>query len=237
MVVKRRAPRSLRRSHKRRRLAVARRPRVARTLRSYYDSLSCKRRVFAGQVSPANTSTGAFWSYVTTSLGTAGTLWTTVLAGLSNMAEYDALFDQYTLKAYKFEFHPRFVDLNQDQTYDSTAPTNFVRGYVDVIVDPKNTTVPSGALSSATYNSFCELGNPRTYRADKPFSIFIRPKIQEQYGGGFNRYIGPQPTDISATGMQHRGFHIFCRNQNMSGTLLPQFDVYVTYYLRFKGKR
>lgn len=211
--------------------------RPSRALRMPSNALNVKRRVFAGSVTTGTVSTGRFWSYVTTSLTSAGTLFTTALGGLTNMTEYDALFDTYALKGVKFEFQPKLVDISQPQTYDSVSPAVLDRGYIDVIIDPKSNTVPSGTLTGATYNAFAEIGNPKTYRADKPFSVYFKPLIQEQYGGGFNRYITPRPTDITATAMQHRGFHIFWRNQNMSSVTNVSFDVYVTYYLQFRGKR
>lgn len=202
--------------------------------RMVMDSLNVKRRCFAGQITPNTATVNGFWNYVTTSLGSAGTMCGSALGGLTNVAEYQALFDTVRINSYTITLEPKYVDYNLDIVTNDTTQL-VTRSYVDVIIDPKNNVTPTGTLTSATYNAFCELGTPRRFRGDKKIQFTVKPLCREEFGGGFNRFIKPPFADSSATGIAHRGFHIFHHNQNMATPSIP-YDVYIEYNLSFRGK-
>lgn len=205
-------------------------------------TLSVRRLCVSG--SPMTVSTTAvqnFWRYQTVSLDSgfqqfdvAGT----TLVSLSNKGEYQALFDEYKLSAYKVTLIPKFVNYQTDQ---AVALGSTLVPYICIVKDPQSKLVPTGTWSATTLNILLENGG-KIYRADRPINIYIKPKVTEQYGGGADRYVSPKFTDLSTaagTSMPHRGFHMFV----FVGTWVPAalaglaWDVRTTYYLKFKNMK
>lgn len=213
--------------------------RARRTRRGQKNSLTVKRTFYSGSVNPAIGATNQFWSYLTPSLGSAGILFNTTLSGLPNLTEYRDLFDTFKLSAVKYRLVPRVGPLTQDQTIPSTGTTFIDKPMISTLIDPKSQITASGTYSLGTYNTFLELGNVRRRRGDREVNIYWKPLIQEQYGSGALRYIKPRYTNIDTLGqsMPHRGCYVFWHNWNFTSVSLPQYDVYVTYYLKFKGQR
>lgn len=217
------------------------RPMVPRTLRAYRNlqTLSVKRRFWAGTITPGTTSTTSFWNYVTPTLSSAGFICGTTLGGLPNLAEYQALFDQYRLNAIKLEFKPRVFNVTNDQN-PATGGTFRDRPYVSILIDRRGTTTPAGTYSNSTYNAFAEAGNVKMKRGDRDLSVYLsKPIISEQYGGGATRYVSPKFTDMDSAGitMPHRGMYSFFHTQQFSTTAFTSYDVFATYYLTFKGQK
>lgn len=226
----------------RRRTAATVPRRVPRNLPGFRNmtTLTVKRRCFVGSVTPSTAATTSFYCMVNPSLGSAGTLWGTSLSGLSNLAEYQALFDQFRINAVKLELHPTSVDYNFDQLQPSTGTTFYPRGYVSYIIDRRGTTAPAGTYTSTTYNAFTEIGPVKQRRADKKISIYLsKPLITEQFGGGATRYVTPKFADMNASGtaMPHQGIYMFVHQQGFSTASWPTFDVYATYYVTFRGMK
>lgn len=212
-------------------------------------TLRVKRMVYAGVLAPSatlTTGTSYFWQYNTVSLTRSIANFNGVsssLGGLTNLAEYTPLFDQYKLGAYKVTFRPRIMNISSDQTTPSanianpaTYPPQFV-----TLIDGKNTLNPGGTYSPATLNTLLEAGG-KIRRGDKPFSIYVKPWIPEQYGTGATRYVRPKFTDLDTAGqaMSHRGFHLFLMRQGFysdANDTACTWDVYVTYYLTFKNQK
>lgn len=233
---------SLRRGRGRRLKRVKRtlnisRPRWAPSLRAAVPQISIKRTCYLGSMTPNTVATYGFWQYRTVSL-TNGFYDQTLssMGGLSNYSEYQSIFDQYRLGAFKIVLRPRIIDMNQDQ---SAATLGRDMCYVTVVKDPTDNVSPTGTFTAATLNTFLECGKARTFRGDKPVTIYMKPQVQEQYGGGSNRYVKPQWTDLTATGvtMPHRGFHLFFHNQQMTSNVFNSYDVFITYYLKFRGMK
>lgn len=231
-----RRPKRMRRvfkNYKRRRFNISRGR--ARTPR-----ISVKRTVHLGLFSPNTTSTNGFWQYRTVSLDDGFINESGIsMAGLINVVEYENIFDQFKLNAAKITLRPRVTNLSAEQDAPTAGTVFREIPYVTISLDPYDTIVPSGTYSRATYNAFLEAGkNIRTRRADRPFSVYLKPVVREQYGGGATRYMKPRFTDLNASGkaMAHRGYHMFFHNQNFSGTF-TQYDVFVTYFLQFKGQK
>lgn len=196
------------------------------------------RTCYLGNYLPNAVGTQGFWQYRTVSLASGYLDQTGVsLGGLSNLAEYQLLFDQFKLSSFKITLRPNVLDLNQTQ---SASTLTYQPPYVHVIMDPASGVTPSGTYSVATVNSFLENGKVRTYRGDKKINIYVkRPKIIEEYGGGADRYVSPRWTQLDSQGinMPHRGFHLMHQAQNMTANNNVSYDVWITYYLRFKGMK
>lgn len=242
---------------RRRPLRIARRPlRARRTIRKLRRvtrvprmlsiiptrqkaTLFVKRKVFCSSINPSTVTTANFFSYVTPSLSSAGSMANVNIGGLTNIGEYQALFDQFKLSAIKYELYPRVTDLVNDQN-PATGGTFRDRPYVSFCIDKKGTLTPTGTYVQATWNQFAESGNVKTVRGDKKVTIYLnKPMINEQFGGGANRYVSPKYADLDGAGttMQHRGFYIFFHTQTFAGSALIGYDVYATYYLAFKGQK
>lgn len=204
--------------------------------------LSVKRTCFVGTITPASTTTASFWNYVTPSLASAGTICGTTLGGLNNVAEYQALFDQYKLAAVKLSFKPRYVDVNLNQINPSSGTSTTDRQFLSYVIDTRGTTTISGTYGTTSYNQFTETGKVKIRRGDKEVSIYIKPKINEQFGGGANRYVSPKFADMDSNGLAipHRGVYIYHHTQNTLSSGIPTFgayDVFATYYLTFIGMK
>lgn len=212
------------------------RPRMTRRI---VPSVSVKRTVYLGQISPNTTTINGYWQYRTVSLDTGFTNQTGAsMGGLTNIAEYEALFDQYKLSAFKITLRPKVNDLQATQ--DVPGATSFRDvPYVSIVKDPTDRTTPSGTYNSTALNAFLELGRAKTYRGDRKVDIYMKPLVAEQYGGGAERYVKPQWTDLNTAGkaMPHRGYHLFFHTQNLIAAAFIQYDVFVTYYLQFRGMK
>lgn len=242
MVIKRKATRvAARRQKKRQRtmnISVPRR--VPRPIRVAIPTIAVKRTCYLGTVTPNSSSTPAFWRYISTSLDSGFTNESNFsMGGLTNLAEYTPLFDQYRLNAIKYVLRPR-QGMNVADQNNATAISH-ERGYHSVLIDKAGTITPTGTFTSTTYNTFLENGNVRTYDATKPVTIYIKPLVQEQYGSGAFRYVKPRWTDLGTAGnaMPHRGFHLFTHTNSMNTASLGRYayDVFVTYFIQFKGQR
>lgn len=202
--------------------------------------ISVKRTCYLGAFTPNSTTTNGFWQYRTVSL-TKGFFDASAasMGGLSNLTEYTSLFDLYKLGAVKITLRPNQQNMQSDQVLYSSSTTQNIP-YVSICIDPTDNVSPTGVYNATTYNAFMEQGNRvRTKRADRTFSVYLKPKVIEQYGNGADRYVSPRWTRLDNTAgqdMPHRGYHMFFHNQAFSAGFMT-YDVFVTYYLRFKGAR
>lgn len=231
--------------------------RVPRMLRmsTSIPQVNIKRRYYAGFVSASTTNTEGFWSYISPSISDAlasypagGSLWngssplSPNLKGIPNLVEYASLFDLYKVHGIRYEFKPRFQDLNYGQVSSTASAQYASAGYVTYSVDPTpGSQTLSGVYGIDTLNKFLEDSpQAKTVRCDKPFSIYWKPKVSEQYGSGGLRWVRPQWSLLSGDSLKipHNGFYIMAHNNNFSSTSLPtthQYDVYITWYISFKG--
>ena len=211
--------------------------------RRYNDTLTVKRLVVgSSQVSFNNVATQNFWRYNMVQLdnGFANYNGSGIVALLTNLAEYQTMFNQYKLSAFKITFRPRYNDINANQGDAATYTGGKDIPYFCINKDPFSRVIPSGTWGPTSLNTLLEDGG-KIYRADRPVSIYMKPWITEQYGSGATRFIKPRFTDNDASGasMSHRGFHLYAYTQNFNASALASYswDVYVTYYLQFKNVR
>lgn len=204
--------------------------------------LRVRRTCYLGGFMPNTTTTAGFCQYRTCSL-TKGFFDQTgaSIGGLTNLSEYTPLFDLYKLKAYKITLRPRWTGINQTQqmSVPLASATVYDVPYVAIKIDPTDTTTITGTYGATSFNAFLEQTGVRIKRADRAFSIYVKPKITEQYGSGANRYVTPNWTDLSTTfgqDMPHRGYWLYFFTQNFA-SLYQSYDVFVTYYLQFKGAK
>lgn len=217
--------------------------RIRRNLKPSF--LSVTRKVYCGTLNFSSTSINNFYQYVATSLDRSFRQFDATLSTMSalpNLAEYQALFEQYRINALKYEFFPRMQDVNTRQDASGTTrncPLIWI--CKDKTMGPGN--IPTGPWDRNFLNKLLENGNGRVYRGDKKFTIFIkRPHILEQVSSGATRTVGPQwldLNDVNGTITNHRGFHMFAYNTTFdTATLIAQnMDVMVTYYLQFRNPK
>lgn len=225
---------------KRRRLSARRGKFRIRSRRGVH--LTVKRRCYGGTVTVTNVTTADFWQYIEPTI-TGFSIFNDGVSGLTNIAEYQALFDQYKVNAVKIEFKPRVGALMAVQNPYGTPAVPFVeRPYVAVGMDRMSTTIPTGTYGLGSYNFFCEqVSNVRTYRGDRPFTVYLnKPMCTEQYAAGATRYVRHTWTDlddVTSTALKLRGFHIYGYNQAFNTTLNNQYDIFVTWYISFRGMK
>lgn len=176
------------------------------------------------------------WSFNSVSIGGFWRYYTVAMSQMNNWAEFKPVFDQYKINALKFTFRPRY------DSYEGANPVSpgLPLAYAHVIKDPASTNIPSGTYSLATVNSFLENGNVKTYPLNKSFSVYYRPKVNVQIFGGGTASSVKSSCFIKSTDdlVDHRGFHIFLQNNNLTGTNSSvQLDVFCTFYISLKDLR
>lgn len=186
-------------------------------------------------------ATNNFHRYVSVSLdnGFVNFASGTTICSLTNKAEYGALFEQYRLSSFRITLRPRYSNYNVTQGAAATLTSGVDIPYLCIVKDPYNTVVPTLPWAQSSLNTLLEQGG-KIYRADRPITIYMRPKVTEQFGSGATRYISPAWTDISTgSAVEHRGFHMFAFTGSWNNAALTQnaWDVYVTYYLQFKNPK
>lgn len=207
-------------------------------------TLAVTRRVYCGTLNPNITTVNGFYQYVATSLDRTFKQFdatNTTMKSLPNLAEYKALFEQYKINGLKYEFFPRQMDLNQPQNATGTSrniPQVLI--LMDKTMSPNN--IPTGTWGPDFLNSLLENGSGKTYRADKKFTVYIKPSILENVSSGASRTVGPTWLDLTTTDgtlTNHRGFHMFIYNNTFDNASLPtaNLDVTVTYYLQFRNQK
>lgn len=195
-------------------------------------TLAVKRKFYLENWQPSTATTNGFWRYYSFNL-----------AQMFDVGQFQAVFDQYRINAIRVEFHPRYSEFAGNDTTDTVLPgvTNQAGTRLSVMVDTRSSVVPSGAYSSATYNSFLEQGNARTHQGNRPVTVYFRPSVSTTLGanvaGAARKRAPVMMLDASGQQVNHTGFHIFAWDPNFSGTFGQSFDILVTYYLTFRGMR
>lgn len=192
--------------------------------------LACKRTFYLEHWQPSTTTVNNFWRY-----------YQFTLSQLPSAADFTNLFDAYKISAIKLTFRPRFDNFAGNDTTDTTIPgiTNNNGTMVHVIKDPRSTVVPSGTYTSATLNSYLENGSVQTHQGIKPINIYWTPMVDVAVATGasafprsrsLSRYLNTNNTDVV-----HYGCHVFMQDANFTGLFGNAYDVFVTYYMKFKN--
>lgn len=198
---------------------------VPRSRFSQSGMLNVKRTFWLELWSPNSVTTNGFWRY-----------YQPTFANLPSNAEFKALFDLYKIRGIKFTLRPKWDNFGgNDLTVNGT--TNAGHMMVSYIVDSKQGIAPGGTYNSTTYNSFCEYGNVKQVTGTRTISVYFKPSVQSTIQGlattpMYNKWI----TTIQDA-INHKGIHFFVNDQNFSGQFTQSYDVFVTYYMQFKGTR
>lgn len=190
--------------------------------------VSIKRTFNLGYWQPSTVSTSDFWKY-----------YTFRFSDLPSYTEFQPLFDLYKINAIKVTFRPRFNSFDGANTTDTTLPgiTNQQGTNLHIVVDPYSAnTAPTGTYTRSNMNTFLENGKVRTYNGNKAVSVYFKPTILDAIGDGtVTRAIKAPWLYTGGVGTQHYGFHAFAQDVNMTGTFGQSWDIFVTYYMQFKG--
>lgn len=220
------------RAQPRRRLYAKRRgmKRVARPMRSLrYPSITVQRTFYQGSWVPNQTTTDGFWKYYQFTPNV-----------IPNWNDYFNLFDAYKINALKYTFRPRYDNYSGNDTTDTTIPGITAASSINmhVVNDPYSTVVPAGLFSAATFNSFMEQGNVKSYTGNKPFSVYFKPtiNISTEAGNNMRRKAGFLNVNLNNS---HSGFYIFAQPYNMVdfNSVNQQFDVFITVYMTLRNLR
>lgn len=217
--MKRKATRQpARRAYKRRRVMTRRVPRAPRM---QPGAIMIKRSNYVGNWTFGTATTNDFWRYFAYDM-----------TAFNAFAEFAAVFDEYKVNGMKVTFRP---------AYDtSIVDAVGVQAYGHVFVDPGSTLLPSGTYTSTTLNTFLQNDRVRTKTLNKPFSVYVRPKLLDQVlNTGTGAALRSVPwIRTTETGASFRGFHMFLQqnNFNTSNTQV-KLDVFVTWYISFRNLR
>lgn len=206
--------------------------RLTRLVRAPRDAYMRMKRTFRLENwTPSNTTTNDFWKY-----------YTIRFSDLPNVADYQALFDEYKISAVKFTFRPRYDNFAGNDTTDTVLPglTNVGATYLHFINDPASRVAPSGTYTAATLNTFLENGNVRSVLANKPVSVYFKPLINDaisQTGASADQFrrVKPGWLTTNTPGTLHCGFHVFAQDINLAANWQNSYDVFVTMYFAVKN--
>jgi len=204
---------------------TARKPRVTRGV-SRMSHFALVQKRFDANWAYASGATSGFWRYQTFTA-----------AGISDWSEFRNVFDEYKINGIKVEFRPRYDGV------DIAAVTGSnLLGTTHVIVDPASAVTPTGVPGPGSLNYFLQQAQTvKSYASDKVFSYYVKPKIETQvFGGGLAgqlKYAGWLKCD-GAENVVHRGAHVYIQPYN-NNILLGNigYDMFVTYYMQFRGNR
>lgn len=202
--------------------------RIPRRIRSSFVQI--KRTFYLQHWQPVTTTVDGFWRYYSFTLGQ-----------LPSAADFTNAFDMYKICAIKMTLRPRYDNFAGNDTTDTALPgiTNNNGTMVHVIRDPASQIVPLGTYNSTTLNGFFENGGVRSYQGNKPISIYFKPMVDMAVATGAtaaprsrtrSRWLNTANNDVV-----HYGTHIFMQDTNFTALFGNAFDVFVTYYLQFKG--
>lgn len=215
MALKRKSRKQGGRAMKRRRTTVMTRP-----VRWKNTVLSMKKFCYTGSWSFSTASTNGFWRYFTYTAANA----------VQNFSDISNLFDEYKVNAIKVTFRPR---------YDSITPGEAQpQAYAHYVIDPASTTNPSGTYGATSLNAFLEQQGVRSRTLNRPFSVYFKPKMQDEVLGGSTatRVIRPTFLKTSQTAVEFGGFHMYIQQNNFANTNANIIlDMFVTLFMQVKN--
>lgn len=217
------------------------RRRAARSAKRRRFNMTGRRRFGGSRVLRV---TKKFWYFNwTPSVATTDNFWKFLAVGTANIPEINSmrdLFESYRINWIEYELRPRYDSFAGNDTTDTTAPgvTNQAGCDVHVILDPKNTQVPTGAYNTTTLNNFLCSGKVRTYRGHLPIKFRIKyPCVRDDLNGvAASKAVRANWYDMSSQ-PAHYGAHVFLADINMTGSFGQSYDVFCTVNVSLKGQR
>jgi len=163
---------------------------------------------------------------------------------MPNHLEYQKVFDEYKITGIKITLHPRFADTNLPINAASSLVANNQMYITIANASKEYEFVPAGSYSSTTYNLLLEeIGDKaRTYKFNKPVSLYFKPQIFEEIGGtsGYGYKHTKAPWLELATSLQpaYHGMHAFLHDYNFTNLQTSGFgcDIQYTFYFQCRGQ-
>lgn len=159
-------------------------------------------------------------------------------ADIPNSGEYVSLFDNFSITGIKITFHPRVSDVTVGATTTTAITSNQM--YITMATDPETDPViiPTGLYSNTTYNYFLERqAHPKTFKLDRPRSMFFRPKIAKDDNNGREMRTPGWLSLQTSQNEPHSSLWAFIHDYNFSNTPPNGFgvDIQYTFYFKCKG--
>lgn len=157
-----------------------------------------------------------------------------------NFAKYQALFDTFKVTGVKVTFLPKYGDTNVNANSTGAAPTSYNNQYYMTIgMDREYQEIPTGTYGQLAFDTLCQRSSSvKTYKLDKPFSIFYKPNILNQ--ATLSDVVVPCPWMSMRLGTQPLlGFLAFFHDANFAALNqnTTSVDIMYTYYFQCKGTR
>lgn len=200
--------------------------RMKRTMRgTNAPVVSFKRTMWMHNWQFSAAATTNFWRYYNVNMD-----------NLPNLAEYQALFDQYRVNGVRLQFRPKWD--SADAGPSGSSGQSMI--YATIFKDPLSILTPIGTYSTTNFNTFLENANGRvvTKQCNKPFSIYYKPYTPSADIATNGRFLKtPWLSLANATSALQRGFHIFLNDANFAANTTLSFDVILTLYFQTRGNK
>lgn len=212
------------RTRRRVRRRTARKPRISRGMpKVSHFALMQKRYQENWAFSPLTTA--GFWRYFTFTANQ-----------INDWSEFRNVFDEYRINGIKVEMRPCYDSVDLSIVTPST-----LLGSVHVAVDPISTYVPIGVPGPGSLNLMLQQAQSvKTYKSDQVVKYYVKPKIMRQVFGGGTAGETTASTWLKCDGSEavpHRGVHVYIQPYNWLTPTTINYDIFVTYYMQFRGNR
>lgn len=163
----------------------------------------------------------------------AGIAFSPTLNNLPNYAEFQALYDSYSIKKVVYHFYSRSIPSSDVSSSAAPWPLNQMPTLVCVDHDDANAPTARQQLLERTAT---RIHDPR-----KNFSVTIVPKIANVvYRGtatpdGYSTPKGNQWLDCAYSDIPHYGLKVVGGFDAVCTRDTVMYDIYATYYISFKG--
>lgn len=160
------------------------------------------------------------------------------LSDLPNASEFTSLFDQYQIVGLKIKLVPNNTEITINKAYNgSTVVQTAAQGVPQClsVIDYDDANVLSNK------NEYLEYQNVRMFNVVTPHKRYFRPRVAVAvyqnpvttgYGNTSRMWI-----DTTFPDVQHYGFKMYLDSSVSAIDDLIAYQMYVTYYLKFRGVR
>lgn len=201
--------------------------RVPRAISNASRGVSFKRSFFVENWGFSPAATSGFWKKLAPSF-----------TDLPNSSEYLVLFDMYKVNGIKVTFHPRNSLVQAPDNQSAGVYNN--QFYITYAAETEHdySLIPTGTYGASNYNSFLEkMGSKvRTKPMTKPVSLYFKPRVIDDLGGGINMKRCPWLNTSMASTILY-GAHVWLHDYAFGALNNQQFgvDIQYTFYFQCKG--
>lgn len=166
--------------------------------------------------------------------------WKFSLSDLPNYTEFTTLYDQYQIAGVKVKFIPNNTQISIARLYDNGTGSNVQYAAAGV---PQCITVldydDASALSAK--GDYLQYQNCRMFNAVTPHKRYFRPHIASAVyqSAVFNGFANHKRSwiDVASASVEHYGMKMYMDSSALTINGLIAYQLYFTYYLKFKGVR